>query len=237
MGAQHRRHRRHTGSDPNQRRNPRATAARPAGQRSRHDRRQNRRNKTPLDLQQQRIRGTQRRESPPKFAYLGAVGVESSLASGVITYGATSYVPQTGRPLQAEAVQAPGLPDGSGAGAAYTMQEEPWNMQGAAREAAEAPGLEAAREQAAFDAALAAAASVDPSEMLSLADARIKGEQFLEIKTVAEIIDVIGSIPDGLQSKVEGAIADTFSVDVGLDWYHQAGQKLVECSTLYSKGF
>lgn len=95
-------------------------------------------------------------KAPPKFAYLGALGVESSFSSGVITYGATSYVPQTGRALQSEAVEAPGAGGGSGAGAPYTMQEEPWNMQGAAREASEAPGLEAARERAAFEAAMAA---------------------------------------------------------------------------------
>jgi streptogramin lyase len=96
-------------------------------------------------------------KAPPKLGWLGAADVESSLSSGVITYGATSYVPQTGRALQSEPVAAPGLPGGSGAGAPYTMLEEPWNMQGAAREAAEAPGLEAAREQTALEAALAAA--------------------------------------------------------------------------------
>jgi streptogramin lyase len=96
-------------------------------------------------------------KTPPKFAWLGATGVESSLASGVVTYGSTSYVPQTGRPLQSEQVEPPGLPGGSGSGAAYTAQEEPWNMQGAARAGAEAPGLEAAREQEALEAAMAAA--------------------------------------------------------------------------------
>ena len=176
-------------------------------------------------------------KAPPKFAYLGAFGTETSFSSGVITYGATSYVPQTGRPLQSESVQAPGLPGGSGAGAAYTMQEEAWNMQGAAREAAEAPGLEAAREQAAFDAALLAAEPVDPSPLLTMSEARIKGEQFEKIATVAEIIDLIGSLPGGVAEKLEGFIADKFSVDGALEWYHQAGQKLTECSYLYNKGF
>jgi streptogramin lyase len=176
-------------------------------------------------------------KAPPKFAFLGAFGTESSLPSGVITYGSTSYVPQTGRPLQSEAVAPPGLPGGSGAGAPYTMQEEAWNMQGAAREAAEAPGLEAAREQAALEAAFNAAQDIDPHELFTLADARIKGEQFLKIATAAEIIDVIGSIPESIADKVAGLIFDKFSVDIGLDWYHKAGQKLVECSYLYKKGF
>jgi streptogramin lyase len=177
-------------------------------------------------------------EHPSKFAWLGAAGVETSLSSGVITYGATSYVPQTGRPLQSEAVEPPGLPEGSGVGNAYSMQEEPWNMQGAAREGAEAPGLEAARETAAIEAAInAAGEGHDPTQLLSLADARIKGEQFLKIGTAAEILNFIGSIPDSILDKVVGVIFDKFSVDIALDWYHKAGEKLVQCSHLYNQGF
>jgi streptogramin lyase len=96
-------------------------------------------------------------KEPPKFAWLGAGGVEKALASGVVTEGATSYVPQTGRALQSEAVAPPGLPDGSGAGASYIFQEEPWVLQGATREADEAPGLEAGREREAEEAACRAA--------------------------------------------------------------------------------
>jgi streptogramin lyase len=96
-------------------------------------------------------------KAPPKFAWLGAAGVESLFTTGVITYGATSYVPQVGSALQSESVETPGRGGGSGLGAAYTMQEEPWVMQGAARSAAEAPGLEAAREQAAREEAEEAA--------------------------------------------------------------------------------
>ncbi len=103
-------------------------------------------------------------KAPPKFAYLGSLGIESSFSSGVITYGATSYVPEIGMQLQSEAVLPPGLPGGSGAGAPYTMQEEPWNMQGAAREAAEAPGLEAGREQEAREAAELAAEEAEEAE-------------------------------------------------------------------------
>ncbi len=177
-------------------------------------------------------------KAPPKLAWLGAAGVESALPSGVVTYGSTSYVPQTARALQGQQVEAPGLPGGSGVGAAYTAQQEPWNMQGAARAGAEAPGLEAAREQAALEAAIAAAGEGhDPAVLLSLADARIKGEAFLKIATAAEVISAIGSIPDAILEKVAGVIWDHFSVDIGLDWYHKAGQKLVQCSHLYKKGF
>jgi streptogramin lyase len=176
-------------------------------------------------------------KTPPKFAWLGAAGIESSFTTGVVTYGATSYVPQTARPLQSEAVEPPGLPGGSGAGAPYTMQEEPWNMQGAARAGAEAPGLEAAREQAALEAALAAAVAHDPVVMLSMADARIKGEGFLKIATVAELASVLGSIPTDLVDLVIGQVVDHFSIDIGLDWFHKAGAKLIKCSYMYKQGF
>jgi hypothetical protein len=104
-------------------------------------------------------------KEPPKFAWLGAGGIEKSLSSGVITEGATSYVPQTGRALQSEEVAPPGLSDGSGGGAA-SFVASPWNMQGAERVGAEAPGLEAGREREAEEAACRAApgsCSEDPA--------------------------------------------------------------------------
>jgi hypothetical protein len=58
------------------------------------------------------------------FAWLGADDVTSSLSSGVITYGATSYVPQTGKALQSAEVEPPGMPGGSGVGKPYTPQLE-----------------------------------------------------------------------------------------------------------------
>lgn len=91
-------------------------------------------------------------KEPPKFAWLGAEGVEKSLASGVVTEGATSYVPQTGMALQSEEVASPGLPDGSG-GQAASFTASPWNLQGAERVGAEAPGQEAQREKEAWETA------------------------------------------------------------------------------------
>ncbi|HST32804.1 MAG TPA: hypothetical protein VLJ80_04700 [Solirubrobacteraceae bacterium] len=107
-------------------------------------------------------------KAPPKFAWLGAASMESSFSTGVITFGSTSYVPQTGRALQSEAVEAPGLGGGSGSGATYTMQEDPWNMQGAAAAGAEAPGLEAARERTAADEAEGSGEWHDPDLWLAL---------------------------------------------------------------------
>ncbi|HXB66097.1 MAG TPA: DUF6531 domain-containing protein [Solirubrobacteraceae bacterium] len=99
-------------------------------------------------------------KEPPRYAWLGATGVERSLASGVITEGATSYVPQTSKPLQSEEVAPPGLPDGSG-GVATTFHASPWNLEGAERVGAEAPGKEAGREREAEEAAIRACESAE----------------------------------------------------------------------------
>jgi streptogramin lyase len=135
-------------------------------------------------------------KEPPKFAWLGAGDITRSLPSGVITYGTTSYVPQTGRALQSQQVEPPGLPGGSGAGAPYTCQEEAWNMQGAARAGTEAPGLEAGREREAWEEALAAA--VDPNKLIHLTLSKAEGEVWslnhasLDVK-IADIVVFLGS--------------------------------------------
>jgi streptogramin lyase len=174
-------------------------------------------------------------KAPPKFAYLGAVGLESSLSSGVITYGATSYVPQTGRALQSEAVEAPGLPGGSGAGAPYTAQEEPWNMQGAAREASEAPGLEAAREQAALEAAEQAASTtiVDPwsaPKFYNLKEAESKAESFFEAESTAVVLSMFDLPSEFLEllGKLTGDAVSQF--DDAYKWLYDAGGKLMKCA-------
>ncbi|MHB8242103.1 MAG: DUF6531 domain-containing protein [Solirubrobacteraceae bacterium] len=45
--------------------------------------------------------------APPKYAWLGAGGLASELPSGTVTQDGTSYVPQTGRPLQTQPVEPP----------------------------------------------------------------------------------------------------------------------------------
>jgi YD repeat-containing protein len=49
------------------------------------------------------------KESPPKYAWLGAEGVAGELPSGVITQDGITYVPQTGRPLQTEGAPVPAI--------------------------------------------------------------------------------------------------------------------------------
>jgi hypothetical protein len=47
------------------------------------------------------------KEAPPKYAWLGAADVAGELPSGVITQDGVTYVPQTGRALQTQAVDPP----------------------------------------------------------------------------------------------------------------------------------
>jgi streptogramin lyase len=180
-------------------------------------------------------------KAPPKFAWLGAVGVESSFTTGVVTYGATSYVPQTGRALQSEEVTPPGLPEGSGAGPAYTMQEEPWNMEGAARAGAEAPGLEAAREQAAFAAAMRAALGgegQDPEGYLTHGEAKWAGEKLLKSADTQQAYlnaTLVLSLFDDTIKWLAGKALEEF-IDPGeiTDWTHKLGAKLIGCSKALS---
>jgi YD repeat-containing protein len=51
--------------------------------------------------------GTPLNGAPPKYAWLGAVGVSSEQSSGLVTQDGVTYVPQTGRPLQTQGVTPP----------------------------------------------------------------------------------------------------------------------------------
>jgi hypothetical protein len=164
-------------------------------------------------------------KAPPKYAWLGASDIASSLSSGVVTYGATSYVPQIGRALQSETVEAPGIaPNGTGAGAAYVSQEEPWMFQGAAAEAAEAPGLEAAREAEALQSAL-----VDPVEYMNLEKAGNMAQKLRGISTLAEILSFL-DFPKSLSDVLEHSVLDAIGLDRAFEWYHDAADKLEKCA-------
>jgi streptogramin lyase len=165
--------------------------------------------------------------APPKYAWLGAADVASAFSSGVITYGATSYVPQTGRPLQSEAVDPPGSPQGTGAGAGYNSQEEPWVFQGAAAAGAEAPGLEAARERAALEAAWAAA--TDPVEVhyMNKTKARALAAKLWEAKSVGELAGAI-AIPSDWVDAAVGLVAGLGLGDV-YKWFDETAEMMSKC--------
>jgi hypothetical protein len=86
--------------------------------------------------------------APPKYAWLGAVGLASELPSGAITQDGSTYIPQTGRPLQTGAPELP-LPLKY-----YTPYEKPdaegatWGPIAAALSVAESKQAEHAQELA-----------------------------------------------------------------------------------------
>ncbi len=180
-------------------------------------------------------------KEPPKYAWLGASDVERSLSSGVITEGATSYVPQTGRQLQSEDVEPPGAPEGTGVGVPYTDQLEPWVIRGAAREADEAPGIGAAEEREAAEAAKAAliaaceanptsCGGVDPIHILVLftpAEAIGYGEVLCNCAVVHDVGKVIEEIVQKV-SGIEGAgsAVETFLESGAAEGF---GKLLLEC--------
>jgi tripartite motif-containing protein 71 len=127
--------------------------------------------------------------SAPKYAWLGASGLSTGLpTSGVITTGASSYVPEIGRALQSEPVASPGaFPDGT---SAATVVEATYLE--AANAAFKATAVE-------HEAALEAAARLEAEEKL-LHSGCVgtecvpgPGEGNCEVNCVTEIIDPTGS--------------------------------------------
>jgi hypothetical protein len=85
--------------------------------------------------------------SPPKYSWLGAVGLATELPTGATTSGGDGYVPQLGRALQTQGVVPPGaFPNGGYTGAPYTTSLEPWVTQSIDTWGAGGTGREAARQ-------------------------------------------------------------------------------------------
>jgi DNA-binding beta-propeller fold protein YncE len=82
------------------------------------------------------------------LAWLGAAGVKSELASGVVSEGGSSYVPEIGRVLQTDAIVPPGAyAEGSYTGAPYITHLSAETIAGEAAYGAGAPGRAAQREE------------------------------------------------------------------------------------------
>jgi streptogramin lyase len=193
-------------------------------------------------------------KTPPKFAWLGASDVSKSLSSGVITYGATSYVPQTGRTLQTLSVESPGYPSPIGGGTYATFTAEPWNMQGGARVEAEAPAIAATEQREAEEAACRAApesCSEDPGwsgdvsiaaaeaisgtlegiEIAYYVDGDALAKEVLEI--VAEHLNI--NFVTQLKEVVEKGLFG-YSLDEVAQWAFATGNLLQTCSESARKG-
>ncbi len=89
--------------------------------------------------------------SPPKYSWLGAVGVTTELSSGATASTGDSYIPQLGAPLQTQPVVPPGAaPDGTYI-APYISTLSAGAFNATAAFAAGAPAREAARQKAAHE--------------------------------------------------------------------------------------
>jgi YD repeat-containing protein len=88
------------------------------------------------------------KEAPPRYAWLGADGVTSELATGVITQDGVTYVPQTGRELQTQPVE---VPQPANAGTPYVSMLSQWviqaGLESSARHVAQAEEEQLAREE------------------------------------------------------------------------------------------
>jgi streptogramin lyase len=175
-------------------------------------------------------------KAPPKYAWLGAGDVTSELASGVITEGATSYVPQTGRALQSEAVEPPGAPDGTGGGAPVSFEESPWVKTGAVQAGDEAPGIEAGLELEALRAAMASAA--DPDLHYYAWEAKKTGKALVELSQLGELgqglTDLFGfSAATAIEDFAKSAVvkAAGLSVATELSWIEYFGLGLEGCAS------
>jgi hypothetical protein len=95
--------------------------------------------------------------TPPKYAWLGANGLATELASGTATKGGVSYVPQDARNLQTEPVIPPGaFPDGKGEETPYTATVSSAELESTKAIAEQIFGeIEAARQKAAAEKAAA----------------------------------------------------------------------------------
>ena len=170
-------------------------------------------------------------KAPPTFAWLGANDIASSFSSGVITYGATSYVPQIGLPLEGSRVEPPGAPNGSGMGAPYTGELTPWAVLGSQREADEAPGIGATEEREAIQRALEAAiaAAVDPIHHYREWEAKEKGEEVLRLEAAGDLTDSLGTLFGTIADYVNGFIEAHVTTAVAFQWLEEYGQFLEAC--------
>jgi hypothetical protein len=169
--------------------------------------------------------GVKRRKTPHKSAWLGAADIGSSLASGVITYGSTSYVPRVGRALQSEQVEPPGLPEDRALVRSTHLKRNHGTCKGAAREGAEALGLEAARERAAPEAAVQ---GVDPIIFMNRTKARAQAEAFFKLKFFTELW--LYSISPDIVEAAGSAFGDRLGLHETFQSLHDAGEKLMKCA-------
>jgi YD repeat-containing protein len=167
--------------------------------------------------------------NPPKYSWLGAAGVATEFASGANASRGVGYVPQLGRPLQTQPITPPGAaPDGSYI-SPYISSISAADWQASAAYGAEAPMRQAAREQAAYEAAMAGAQVIDPEKTMNRSRARSLGETYLNLQGMAEVASLL-DIPGDVIELIGGAFGAELGLNDAFTWLSRAGQKLIKCS-------
>jgi streptogramin lyase len=84
--------------------------------------------------------------APPKYAWLGALGVTSESPTGLVVQSGVAYVPQTGQPLQTSSIS---LPSPDNVTMPYEMKLAPWVVEGTATVVKQLTEAEEAAQKAA----------------------------------------------------------------------------------------
>ncbi len=116
------------------------------------------------------------KEAPPKYAWLGADGLSSELPSGTITQDGTTYVPQTGRPLQTEAPELPQPVQYDNPYVRPNAEGATWGPIAAALDIAEAKQAERAQEEAEHPRGVVPGTEGAPEVLGTAADKRTDGK-------------------------------------------------------------
>ncbi len=157
--------------------------------------------------------------SPPRYAWLGATGLETELPSGISSSGSVSYVPQLGLDLQTQPVVPPGAaPSGSYSGAVYDPSPSGEDLGQADSYGAGAAVRQAEREKAANEEAerTAAAGRCNIASCLATPEPNDGGASTVFFESFA----VAGGgspglgavVADNLLGKLEGGLGEVLKV-------------------------
>jgi YD repeat-containing protein len=156
--------------------------------------------------------------TPPKFAWLGAMGIASESPTGVIVQNGKAYVPQTGRPLQTEAFV---LPAADNMVNPFEITIAPWAVEDTAAMAQQLTAAEEARRAIEYE--------TDPVEVhyMNKTKAREVAENLANAESLGALAAAL-SIPvdwiDGALNVVTGLLlGDVFN------WFEETAEMMWTC--------
>jgi YD repeat-containing protein len=157
--------------------------------------------------------------APPRYAWLGAAGVASDSATGLVVQNGLAYVPQTGLPLQTQGLV---LPKPDNLVSAYVMELAPWVIEGTAAMAKQLTAAEEARRAA-------EEGWTDPVEVhyMNKTKARALAKKLWEAKTIGELAGALAVPADWVDAAV-GIVAGLGLGDV-YKWFDETAEMMSKC--------